>query len=109
MIELGMHSDNWRTLSGNFQSAVNSAVKYGLPHIEFGVINGQYFVQGLGYDPAVSLQSNPRALNRYLDQYGLKVSQIDAAFSLMGPEGSSLGVPLRRPERVHPGLRDLLA
>ena len=28
MIELGMHTDNWRTLSGNFQAAVESAVKY---------------------------------------------------------------------------------
>jgi sugar phosphate isomerase/epimerase len=93
MIELGMHTDNWRTLSGNFQAAVDSAVKYGLSHIEFGVIQGQYFVQGLGYDPAVSLQSNPRALRRRLDAKGLKVSQIDAAFPLMGPEGSSLGVP----------------
>lgn len=93
MIELGMHTDNWRTLSGNFSTAVQSAVRHGLAHIEFGVINGQYFVQGLGYDPAISLQSNPRALKRLLDQNGLKTSQIDAAFPLMCPEGSSLGVP----------------
>jgi len=93
MIELGMHTDNWRTLCGNFRTAVESAVKYSLSLIEFGVIHGQYFVQGLGYDPAVSLQSNPRALKRYLDQQGLKVSQIDAAYPLMGPDGSSLGVP----------------
>ena len=84
MIELGMHTDNWRTLSGNFQMALDSAVRHGLSHIEFGVINGQYFVQGLGYDPAVSLQSNPRALKRLLDGHGLKVSQIDAAFPMMG-------------------------
>lgn len=93
MIELGMHTDNWRTLSGNLQTAVESAVKYGLTHIEFGVIHGQYFVQGLGYEPSVSLQSNPRALKRYLDGHGLKVSQIDAAFPLMGLEGSCHGVP----------------
>jgi sugar phosphate isomerase/epimerase len=93
MIELGMHTDNWRTLCGNFQTAVESAVKYRLSHIEFGMIHGQYFVQGLGYDPAVSLQSNPRALKRSLDQSGLQVSQIDAAFPMMGPDGSSLGVP----------------
>jgi sugar phosphate isomerase/epimerase len=93
MIELGMHTDNWRTLSGNLHTAVESAVKYGLSHIEFGVINGQYFVQGLGYEPSISLQSNPKALRRFLDKNGLKVSQIDAAFPLMGPEGSSLGVP----------------
>jgi inosose dehydratase len=92
MIDLGMHTDNWRQLSGNFQMAVESAVKYGLKNIEFGVIHGQYFVHGLGYDPSVSLQSNPRALKRYLDDHGLKVSQIDAAFPMMGPEGATFGV-----------------
>ena len=92
MIDLGMHTDNWRTLSGNFKTAVDSAVKYGLSHIEFGVIHGQYFVNGLGYDPAVSMQSNPRALRRYLDQKGLRVSQIDGAFPMMGPDGATFGV-----------------
>src|SRR3989304_5204119 len=92
MIELGLHTDNWRVLSGNFQTAAETAVKYGLSHIEFGVIHGQYFVHGLGYDPSVSLQSNPRALRRLLDGKGLKVSQIDAAFPMMGPAGSTFGV-----------------
>ncbi len=93
MIHLGMHTDNWRPLSGSFQMAVDSAVKYGLTHIEFGVIHGQYFVNGLGYDPAVSLYSNPRRLRRILEHRGLQVSQIDAAFPMMGPEGSAFGVP----------------
>lgn len=92
MIHLGMHTDNWRPLSGSFQMAVDSAVKYALSHIEFGVIHGQYFVNGLGYDPAVSLQSNPRKLRRLLEEKGLQVSQIDGAFPLMGPEGSTFGV-----------------
>lgn len=93
MIELGIHTDNWRTLSGNFQTAAECAARLGLRYIEFGAIHGQYFVHSLGYDPAVSLSSNPRALRRYLEQLGLRVSQIDAAFPLMGPEGSSFGVP----------------
>jgi sugar phosphate isomerase/epimerase len=92
MIELGMHTDNWRQLSGNFQMAVDSAKTNGLKHIEFGLIHGQYFVHGLGYDPAVSLQANPRALKRLLEAHGLKVSQIDAAFPMMGPDGSAFGV-----------------
>lgn len=92
MIHLGMHTDNWRPLSGNFQMAVEAAVKYGLSHIEFGVIHGQYFVNGLGYDPAVSLWSNPRRLRKYLESKGLQVSQIDGAFPLMGPDGSTFGV-----------------
>jgi sugar phosphate isomerase/epimerase len=93
MIELGMHSDNWRQLSGNLEAAIQSAVKHGLSHLEFGVIHGQYFVHGLGYDPSVSLLSNPRALKRHLDNTGLRVSQIDAAYPMMGPEGSTFAVP----------------
>jgi len=92
MIELGMHTDNWRVLSGSFETAVESAVKYNLEHIEFAVIHGQNFIQAMGYDPGISLQSNPRALRRYLDEKGLKVSQIDGSYPLMGPDGSTFGV-----------------
>ncbi len=92
MIELGMHTDNWRVLSGSFETACESAVKYNLEHIEFAVIHGQYFITAMGYDPSVSLQSNPRALKRYLDEKGLKVSQIDGSYPMMGPDGSTYGV-----------------
>ncbi len=92
MIELGMHADNFRPLSANFKTAVESAIKYKMDHIEFAVIHGQYFVQAMGYDPAISLQSNPRALRRYLDEKGIKVSQIDGSYPLMGPDGSAFGV-----------------
>ena len=92
MIELGLHTDNWRALSGNFRTAAESAVKYGIKHLEFAVIHGQYFINALGYDPAVSLQSNPRALRRYCEQKGLVISQIDGSYPLMGPDGSAFGV-----------------
>jgi len=92
MIELGMHTDNWRPLSGNFRTACESAVKYGLEHVEFAAIHGQYFLQAMGYEPGISLQSNPMALRRYLDKMGLKVSQIDGSYPLMGPDGSAFGV-----------------
>ncbi len=54
MIELGLHTDNWRPLSGSFETATESAVKYGLKHIEFAVIHGQNFLQAMGYDPGIS-------------------------------------------------------
>jgi sugar phosphate isomerase/epimerase len=92
MIELGMHTDNWRTLSGSFEMACDVAVKYGLEHVEFSAIHGQYFITAMGYDPSISLESNPRALKRYLDGKGLKVSQIDGSYPMMGPMGSSRGV-----------------
>jgi hypothetical protein len=43
MIQLGLHTDNWRALSGSFQAVCDAAVKYDLKHIEFAVIHGQYF------------------------------------------------------------------
>jgi len=92
MIELGMHTDNWRVLSGSFETACESAVKYGIEHLEFAAIHGQYFINAMGYEPGISLQSNPRALKRYLDNMGLKVSQIDGSYPLMGPDGSAYGV-----------------
>jgi sugar phosphate isomerase/epimerase len=92
MIELGMHTDNWRPLSGSFRTAAESAVKYGIKHLEFSAIHGQYFIQAMGYEPGISLQSNPRALRRYCDQKGLVVSQIDGSYPLMGPDGSTFGV-----------------
>jgi len=92
MIELGLHTDNWRPLSGNFNTACESALENGIEHIEFAAIHGQYFIQAMGYDPGISLQSNPRALRRYCEEKGLKVSQIDGSYPLMGPDGSTFGV-----------------
>jgi inosose dehydratase len=92
MIKLSMHTDNWRTLSGSMAQAVAAANKFGLEYIEFGVVDGQDFIEGLGYSPAVSLDSNPIRLGRYLDDHGLKVSQIDAGYPITGPMGATFGV-----------------
>jgi sugar phosphate isomerase/epimerase len=92
MIELGIHADNWRCLSGSYKTACETTVKNGVKHIEFATIHGQNFLQALGYDPGISLQSNPRALRRYCERLGLAVSQIDASYPMMGPDGSTFGV-----------------
>jgi len=92
MIELGLHTDNWRPLSLSFEAAVEKIAATGLKHVEFAVIHGQNFIQALGYDPGVSLQANPRALRRYLEEKGLQVSQIDGSYPMMGPNGSAFGV-----------------
>ncbi|MGA2616174.1 MAG: sugar phosphate isomerase/epimerase family protein [Thermoguttaceae bacterium] len=92
MIKIGIHTDNWRCLSGSFQTACQAIVKQGLSDVEFAVIHGQNFIQAMGYDPGISLQSNPLALRRYLDGLGLAVSQIDGSYPMMGPDGSTFGV-----------------
>ncbi|MDP6113930.1 MAG: sugar phosphate isomerase/epimerase family protein [Planctomycetota bacterium] len=92
MLKLGMHTDNWRTLSGSLEQAVAAAQNLELAYIEFGVVDGQDFIQGLGYAPTVSLDANPIRLRRYLDEQGLQVSQIDAGYPISGPLGASFGV-----------------
>ncbi|MHC1769760.1 MAG: sugar phosphate isomerase/epimerase family protein [Verrucomicrobiia bacterium] len=92
MIHIGLHTDNWRPLSVGFEAACEKIAATGLKHIEFAAIDGQNFIAALGYDPGVSLESNPRAIRRFLDKLGLRVSQIDGSYPMMGPNGSSFGV-----------------
>ena len=92
MIKLSMHTDNWRCLSGSMDQAVAAAKRFGLEYIEFGVVDGQDFIQGLGYSPTVSLDSNPIRLRRYLEGHGLQTSQIDAGYPITGPMGATFGV-----------------
>jgi len=70
MIHIGIHTDNWRPLSVGFEGACEKIAATGLKHIEFCAIHGQSFIASLGYDPGVSLQSNPRACMTYLHQGG---------------------------------------
>lgn len=92
MIHLGLHTDNWRPLSTGFEAACQKIAATGLKHVEFAVLDGQNFIAALGYDPGVSLESNPRALRRFLDKLGLQVSQIDGSYPMMGPNGSAYGI-----------------
>ena len=89
MIHIGIHTDNWRPLSTGFEAACQKIAATGLKHIEFCAIHGQNFIAALGYDPGVSLQSNPRAIRRFLDKLGLKVSQIDGAYPMHNRWGGS--------------------
>jgi sugar phosphate isomerase/epimerase len=92
MIHLGLHTDNWRPLSLGFEAACAKIAATGLKHLEFCSIHGQNFIAALGYDPGVSLQSNPKAIRRFLDKLSLEVSQIDGSYPMMGPNGSAFGV-----------------
>lgn len=92
MIELGMHVDNWRHQDTTYEVPCEFARKHGMKYIEFGTIDGEYFVHALGYNPHISLDSDPLALKDYLDSMGLKVSQLDAAYPISTPEGQYRGV-----------------
>ena len=92
MIKLGMHVDNWRHLDVSYEVPCQFARDRGLQYVEFGTIDGDYFVQALGYNPHIPLHTDPLKLKRYLDSRGLKVSELDAAYPVSCPEGLYRGV-----------------
>ncbi len=92
MLKLGMHVDNWRHFDVSYQVPCQFAKDHGLDHVEFGTIDGDYFIQALGYSPHIPLHSDPLLLKRYLDSLGLKMSQLDAAYPMSFPEGQYRGI-----------------
>jgi sugar phosphate isomerase/epimerase len=91
-IRLGMHADNWRERSGSFKDAVASAVKHKLGYLEAGVVDGQFFMTALGYEPSLSLKDNPVPIKRLLEKNGLKLTMLDGSYPMFGPQGSFFGV-----------------
>lgn len=92
MIQLGMHVDNWRHFDAPYEVPCRFARDHGMKFVEFGTIDGEYFVQALGYNPHIPLDSDPLKLKEYLDSMGLKMSQLDAAYPMSTPEGQYRGV-----------------
>lgn len=91
-IHLGMHADNWRERSGSFETALESAVKHKLEHIEAGMIHGNYFIDAMGYGPSLSTEQNPMAVRRMCEKAGVRISMVDGSFPMMGPRGAFHGV-----------------
>jgi len=92
MLKLGMHVDNWRHFDVTYEVPCQFARDHEMEYIEFGTIDGDYFVQALGYNPHIPLHSDPLKLKKYLDSMGLKVSQLDAAYPMSCPEGQHRGI-----------------
>ena len=92
MLKLGMHVDNWRHFDVTYEVPCQFARDHEMEYVEFGTIDGDYFVQALGYNPHIPLHSDPLKLKSYLDSMGLKVSQLDAAYPMSCPEGQYRGI-----------------
>ena len=92
MLKLGMHVDNWRHFDVPYQVPCEFAKEHGIEYVEFGTIDGDYFIEALGFNPHITLHSDPLKLKRYVDSLGLKVSQLDAAYPMSSPEGQFRGI-----------------
>jgi len=92
MLKLGMHVDNWRHFDVSYELPCQFAKDHDIEYVEFGTIDGDYFIQALGYNPHIPLHSDPLKLKSYLDSLGLKVSELDAAYPMSSPEGQYRGI-----------------
>lgn len=91
MIEIGFHTDAFNSSYWNFEQCLQWAQKNDVHYIECGTIDGVSWLHGLGYQPHVALWEDPVALRKKMDSYGVKFSQLDAAYPLSLPNAVSLG------------------
>ena len=92
-MNIGFHTDAFNSSYWNFEKCLQWAQKHGVHFIECGLIDGVSWIHGLGYQPHVALYEDPLLLRRKMEGYGVRFSQIDAAYPLSGTDGLLYGVP----------------
>jgi sugar phosphate isomerase/epimerase len=92
-MKIGFHTDAFNTSFRNFDACLEWAQKNDVHNIECGLIDGVSWIHGLGYQPHVALYEDPLMLKNKMATYGVRFSQVDAAFPLSGKDGPLYGVP----------------
>lgn len=92
-MKIGFHTDAFNSAYWNFEQCLAWAEKNDIHFIECGLIDGVSWIHGLGYQPHVALYEDPLLLRRKMENYGVRFSQVDAAFPLSGQDGPLYGVP----------------
>jgi inosose dehydratase len=93
-MKIGFHTDAFNTSFKSFEFCLQWAQKNDVHNIECGVIDGVSWIHGLGYQPHVALYEDPLMLKtKMAEKYGVRFSQIDAAFPLSGKDGPRYGTP----------------
>jgi sugar phosphate isomerase/epimerase len=92
-MQIGFHTDAFNSAYWNFEKCLRWAQENQVAWIECGVIDGVSWIHGLGYQPHVALYEDPLLLRKKMERYGVRFSQIDAAYPLSGKDGPLYGVP----------------
>lgn len=92
-LEVGFHTGAFNSAYFSFPKAVEWARVHGVRNIECGFVDGVTWNHGLGYFPHVASWEDPRVVRRLLDDAGVTLSQIDAAFPISGLTGPTVAVP----------------
>jgi len=91
-MKIGFHTDAFCSVFFNFEGCLKWAEKNGVHAIECGLIDGISWMHGLGYLPHLAMYEDPVLLVRKMETYGVRFSQVDAAFPMSGKEGPVRGV-----------------
>ncbi len=92
-MKIGFHTDAFNSFAFSFEKALAWAQRNDVHFIEPGLIDGACWIHGLGYFPHVALYEDPRLLREKMAGYGVRFSQVDAAYPLSGKDGPSIGLP----------------
>lgn len=90
MIKIGFHTDAFNSSYWSFEQCLQWAQANDVHYIECGTIDGVSWLHGLGYQPHVALWEDPLALREKMERYGVRFSQLDAAFPLSLPTAPAL-------------------
>ena len=86
-MKIGFHTDAFNSHAFSFEKALAWAQANDVHYIEPGLIDGVSWIHGLGYFPHVALYEDPAMLRQKMEGYGVRFSQVDAAFPLSGRDG----------------------
>ncbi|HID76605.1 MAG TPA: sugar phosphate isomerase/epimerase [Planctomycetaceae bacterium] len=92
-MKIGFHTDAFNSAYWSFQRCLQWAQEHDVHYIECGLIDGVSWIHGLGYQPHVAMYEDPELLRREMERYGVRFSQVDAAYPLSGRDGPLRGVP----------------
>ena len=93
VMKIGFHTDAFNTSYSSFEGCMKWAQKNDVHCIECGLIDGVSWIHGLGYQPHVAMYEDPVLMRKKLEGYGLRFSQVDAAYPLSNKDGPMRGVP----------------
>jgi sugar phosphate isomerase/epimerase len=92
-MKIGFHTDAFNSAYFSFEKCLAWAQANEVSYIECGLIDGVSWIHGLGYQPHVAMYEDPLLLRHKMESYGVRFSQVDAAYPLSGKDGPVRGVP----------------
>jgi len=92
-MKISFHTDAFNTSFVSFDRCLEWARDNDVHWIECGLIDGVSWIHGLGYQPHIAMYQDPALLRKQMESYGVRFSQVDAAFPLSGVDGPAYGLP----------------